>query len=109
MSVSARGQAGPRGVMSSARNSCRSVSRRCRVGWRLRWSRFPATNVACRAPFGALACLGMGLSPTVAVALAWSAVGGVGTGIYSMAFGTAIQGRTTDAYQAESAASTRPS
>jgi hypothetical protein len=48
----------------------------------------------------AAACLGMGLSTSLAPVAAWSALGGVGNGLYGMAFVTAIQERTADAFQA---------
>jgi hypothetical protein len=48
----------------------------------------------------AAACLGMGLSWTLAPVLVFSALGGIGNGIYGMAIVTAIQERTSAAYQA---------
>jgi predicted MFS family arabinose efflux permease len=48
----------------------------------------------------AVACLGMGVSGTVATVLVWSTIGGIGNGIYGMAIVTAIQERTSDAFQA---------
>jgi hypothetical protein len=46
------------------------------------------------------ACLGMGLSRTIAPVLVFSALGGIGNGIYGMAIVTAIQERTSAPYQA---------
>ena len=62
----------------------------------------------------AVSCLGMGAAPTVGVVLIWSVLGGVGNGMYGMAFVTAYQERTCDAFQArvnglfESAATIAP-
>jgi predicted MFS family arabinose efflux permease len=47
-----------------------------------------------------IAHVGMGLGTSVASVAAWSAVGGVGNGIEVMAFTTALQERTCDAFQA---------
>jgi predicted MFS family arabinose efflux permease len=46
-----------------------------------------------------IAYLGMGLSATVAEAIAWSALGGLGNGLYGVLFVTAVQQRTSDAFQ----------
>jgi Transmembrane secretion effector len=48
----------------------------------------------------AVGCLGMGLSGTLTAVLIWSAVGGLGNGLYSLAHLTAVQERTGDAFQA---------
>ena len=48
----------------------------------------------------AAACLGMGLSTALGPVVAWSVVGGVGNGLYGMAFITAVQERTADVFQA---------
>ena len=47
-----------------------------------------------------LAHFGMGLSSSVAAVAAWSALGGIGNGADAMAFVTAVQQRTADAFQA---------
>jgi hypothetical protein len=48
----------------------------------------------------AAAFLGMGLSPSVAGVVAFSALGGVGNGLEGVLFMTAVQERVSDAYQA---------
>jgi hypothetical protein len=66
-----------------------------------RWSgaNGPAALLAT-ASLQAAGCLGMGLSPTVTAVIVWSVVGGLGNGVYGMAFMTAFQERTEDAFQA---------
>ncbi len=59
---------------------------------------------ASAAPGPAAACLGMGLSTALAPVAVWSALGGVGNGVYGMAFVTAIHDRTVDAFPARVAA-----
>jgi predicted MFS family arabinose efflux permease len=66
---------------------------------RLRTAPLPALLLSAGAAEGA-ACLGMGFSWTLVPVLAFSALGGVGNGIYGMAIVTAIQERTSDVYQA---------
>jgi len=48
----------------------------------------------------AVGTLGMGAAQTVTAAMVGSLIGGVGNGIYGMAFVTAFQERTADAFQA---------
>jgi MFS family permease len=66
---------------------------------RLHTAPLPAMLLSAGAAEGA-ACLGMGLSWTIAPVLVFSALGGIGNGIYGMAILTAIQERTSAAYQA---------
>jgi MFS family permease len=80
-----------------------------------RLSRMPLQGMLLVAgAFEAVSCVGMGTAPALSLVLVWSVVGGVGNGMYGMAFVTAYQERTRDAYQArvnglyESAATIAP-
>jgi hypothetical protein len=62
----------------------------------------------------AVACLGIGLSPSLAPVICWAVVGGIGNGVFGMTFLTALQEQTADSFQArvsslyEATASTAP-
>ena len=60
----------------------------------------PAGMLLAAAATQAAGMLGMGMSHAVVGVMVWSAVGGIGNGVYGMAFVTAFQERTADAYQA---------
>lgn len=61
--------------------------------------RSPIALVAASFAVMALAYLGMGLAPSVAVVYAFSFLGGIGNGVEGFASMTAIQDRTADAFQ----------
>lgn len=66
-----------------------------------RLSRLPVLLVLGGGTLGcAAACLGMGLSTRLPEVIAWSALGGLGNGLAAMLLVTAVQERTSDAFQA---------